>query len=213
MRITILAVGTHGDVRPFLALSRELQARGHAVTITTGRNFEGLIRGHGIGFAPMTADYEKLMRNSPEMVEAGMSLVKGTRLMRSLLLDMAQHWAEEGMAACQDAELIVGQGSGTVLALSLAEALNVPSVQVQFQPVTPCGDIPPVMLPPSPFRLPGFINKGLYHGLRITIWQLFEDAINDVVRKDLGLPPLTYSDVYRNQAPERRRILYAYSEQ
>ncbi|MCF4166146.1 glycosyltransferase [Zavarzinia compransoris] len=212
MRITILAVGTQGDVRPFIALSRELQARGHEITITTGRNFEDLIRGHGIGFSPMTADYEKLMRNSPELVERGMNLVQGTRIMRGLLHDMAQHWAEEGRAACEGAELIVGQGSGTVLAMSLAEAFGVPSVQVQFQPVTPCSDIPPVMLPQSPFRLPGFINRGLYHGLRITIWQLFKEAINDVVRKDLGLPPVTYSDVYRNLSPERRRVLYAYSE-
>ncbi|TDP47224.1 glycosyltransferase [Zavarzinia compransoris] len=213
MRITILAVGTHGDVRPFIALSHGLQARGHEVTITTGRNFEGLIRGAGIGFSPMTADYEKLMRNSPEMVEAGNNLFKGTKLMRRLLMDMASHWAEEGRAACKDTDLIIGQGSGTVLALSLAEALKVPSVQVQFQPITPCRDIPPVMLPPMPFRLPGFLNMGLYQGLRFTIWQLFKDAINDVVRKDLGLKPVTYSELYFDDNPDRRRVLYAYSEQ
>lgn len=213
MRITILAVGTHGDVRPFIALSHGLQARGHEVTISTGKNFEGLIRDAGIGFSPMTADYEKLMRNSPEMVEAGNNLVKGTRLMRGLLMEMASHWAEEGLAACAGADLIIGQGSGTVLALSLGEALKVPTMQVQFQPITPCRDIPPVMLPQSRFRLPGFVNMGLYHTLRFAIWQLFKDAINDVVRKDLGLRPVTYSELYFDDNPDRRRVLYAYSEQ
>ena len=34
MRITMLSVGSTGDVRPYVLLGRELQARGHRVTIS-----------------------------------------------------------------------------------------------------------------------------------------------------------------------------------
>lgn len=42
LRITILAVGSRGDVQPYCALALGLQRAGHRVRVATHYNFEGL---------------------------------------------------------------------------------------------------------------------------------------------------------------------------
>ncbi|MCW0182171.1 MAG: glycosyltransferase [Zavarzinia sp.] len=213
MRITVFAVGTMGDIRPFLALSHGLRKKGHQVTLAASHNFEDLIRRFGVGYSPLTADYEELMRAAPEMIENGMNVVKVGRIMRGKLGAMASHWAEEGKAAAEGAELLIGQGPATILVASLSDALGISCVQAQLQPMTPCRDITPMMLPPTRFKIPGPINLFLYHALRMMTWQMFAPAINDILRKDLGLKPYTWRGPYYGGPVERKRVLYAYSEQ
>ena len=43
MQITILTVGSHGDVQPYVALGRGLQAAGYSVTIVTSARFAAFI--------------------------------------------------------------------------------------------------------------------------------------------------------------------------
>ncbi|MFA5120108.1 glycosyltransferase [Zavarzinia sp.] len=211
MRITIFAVGTMGDIRPFLALAHGLQAKGHVVTLATSQNFEGLITRFGVKYAPLTADYETLMHKAPEMIENGMNVVKVGRIMRGHLSEMASNWGREGRAAAEGAELLIGQGPATILVASLSDATGIPCVQAQLQPMTPCRDIQPMMLPPSRIPLPGFLNLGLYHALRFFTWQMFAPAINEMLRKDLGLKPYNWLGPYYGGPRSRRRVLYAYS--
>lgn len=65
MRIAILTLGTRGDVQPYAVLGRSLKQRGHSVILSTGKNFEGLVKSFGIDFAPVDADFQALL-NSPE---------------------------------------------------------------------------------------------------------------------------------------------------
>jgi len=50
--IVITTAGTSGDVIPFIALSRELIARGHEVTLMTSADHEPLSHAHGVRFLP-----------------------------------------------------------------------------------------------------------------------------------------------------------------
>lgn len=212
MRVTIFCVGTRGDIQPFIALGLGLQRHGHAVTISTSRNFEAAITGFGLGFAPLTADYDRLMRRAPDMIENGMNVFKGGRIMARHLAEMASHWAVEGRNAATGADLLIGQGPGTVLAGSLSEALGIPVVQAQLQPMTPCSDIQPMVLPPIPFRIPGPVNLGLYHALRWFMWTLVRGPVNAHLRRDLGLEPYSRLGPLHGRPATHRRVLYAYSE-
>lgn len=150
MRVAIFCVGTRGDVQPFIGLGQALTRRGHAVTIATSDNFRADIERFGLGYAPLTADYDVLMRRAPEMIENGMNVLNGARIMIRHLAGMMESWVPEGLAAARGADLLIGQGPATVLAGSLAEALGIPMIQAQLQPMTPCRDIPPMVLPPLP---------------------------------------------------------------
>jgi len=65
MKITLLTLGTRGDVQPLAALGEALLARGHEVALCTARNFEGLVAEYNVNFIPIEADYEAIL-NSKE---------------------------------------------------------------------------------------------------------------------------------------------------
>jgi len=56
MNITILTVGSQGDVQPFVALGVGLKEAGHEVNIATGKGFEGFVAEHGLRHAALNVD-------------------------------------------------------------------------------------------------------------------------------------------------------------
>ncbi len=50
MKALILSVGTRGDVQPFVALGKGLQAAGHKVTVCTCERFQSFITDHGLDY-------------------------------------------------------------------------------------------------------------------------------------------------------------------
>lgn len=65
MKIAILTLGTQGDVQPFAILGEALMKRGHQVTLSTAKNFSGLVESYGIDFLPVEADFYAFL-NSDE---------------------------------------------------------------------------------------------------------------------------------------------------
>lgn len=48
MKIFLSAMGTHGDIQPFVALGRGLLAAGHEVALCTAEGFRPFIEEHGV---------------------------------------------------------------------------------------------------------------------------------------------------------------------
>jgi|GEM_PF-5614283 len=63
MRITMICIGSTGDVRPYLVLGRELKRRGHEVSICAFATFESAVRAEGLGFRPVSGDVKTFMAN------------------------------------------------------------------------------------------------------------------------------------------------------
>lgn len=72
MKISILTMGTRGDVQPYAVLGQALQQRGHDVTLSTAKNFETFVRAYGIGFKPVEADFQAILDS-----EEGKKMMKG----------------------------------------------------------------------------------------------------------------------------------------
>jgi Glycosyltransferase family 28 N-terminal domain len=53
MHVTMLTVGSRGDVQPFVAFGVGLQDAGHRVRICTHPRFRALVEGQGLEFAPL----------------------------------------------------------------------------------------------------------------------------------------------------------------
>lgn len=64
MKIAILTVGTRGDVQPLAALGKALVKNGHAVTLSTAKNFRKLVEEHGLNFCPIDIDYEEVLNSA-----------------------------------------------------------------------------------------------------------------------------------------------------
>jgi sterol 3beta-glucosyltransferase len=63
MRIAIIAMGTRGDVQPYIALGKGLLAAGHFVRLITHENFQTLVTAHGLDFFPVQGNVQ-IFRNS-----------------------------------------------------------------------------------------------------------------------------------------------------
>jgi sterol 3beta-glucosyltransferase len=72
MKISILTLGTLGDVQPYAVLGQALKQIGHQVTLSTAKNFEQLVKSYDIDFVPVEADFQELI-NSDE----GKKMMKG----------------------------------------------------------------------------------------------------------------------------------------
>ncbi|HNT75391.1 MAG TPA: glycosyltransferase [Anaerolineae bacterium] len=53
MRLTLLAIGSRGDVQPLVALGVGLQRHGHHVRVVAGDEFDGLVADAGLEFTPL----------------------------------------------------------------------------------------------------------------------------------------------------------------
>ncbi|APP79094.1 glycosyltransferase [Xanthomonas hortorum] len=204
--VLIATLGTHGDVRPIIALGRGLQERGYPVRVLTSANFESLIRANGLEFFPLSGDHQKLLQGHPNVAEmrGGWRGIWGT--LRAQLMDWARDWAEQGRAACADAGLILGVGSASLLAHSLGQAYGLPVVFTQLQPLNASRHVPLMVMPTV--RLPGLVSVALHHAVRFAAWQLMRPALNGIVRPALGLPAYPWSGPDRSA----QRVVYGYSE-
>ncbi|CAM9118290.1 unnamed protein product [Chrysoparadoxa australica] len=82
MAIVMLVVGTHGDVQPFAALGKKLQAYGHRVRLATHAMYRGLVQSSGLEFYPLGGD--------PKLLSSFMVKTRG-RLLPDLLNHEERH--------------------------------------------------------------------------------------------------------------------------
>src|ERR1700750_1982894 len=63
MHFLLSALGSAGDVHPFIAIGQALHSRGHAVRIIAMAPFEARVVRAGIAFTPLgtEADYQRLL--------------------------------------------------------------------------------------------------------------------------------------------------------
>ena len=63
MHLTIITIGTRGDVLPYIALGLGLQRAGYRVRIAAQGIYAGLIESHGFEFAPVAGDPRATMES------------------------------------------------------------------------------------------------------------------------------------------------------
>jgi sterol 3beta-glucosyltransferase len=108
MRIAIIAMGSRGDVQPYLALGKGLKSAGHFVRLITHENFEQLVKSHGLEFCPVKGNVQEVM----ELPELRKLLEQGNFLAinaytAKIVQDISIDWARDGIVACQGIDLIV----------------------------------------------------------------------------------------------------------
>ncbi|MBN1438069.1 MAG: glycosyltransferase [Anaerolineales bacterium] len=126
MKITIAAVGSRGDVQPFIALGSGLQKAGFEVFLSAPKIFSGLIAAYGLHHIPISVNPQQIMEH-PSMQAAAKSN-NPVRLMRSMFregLPLIRTFLEEVCSNCRgsDAVVLTAVPNG---ALDAAQKMNVP---------------------------------------------------------------------------------------
>jgi len=130
MRITMICIGSTGDVRPYIVLGRELKARGHEITICAFHNFESAVLKEGLRFKPINGDVKALMANLMD----GSTGVSFLKQVRDSLVDIIDPFLADLDAACEGAEAIIGTYLGQIFQ-SLAEVRRIPYIQTHYFPM------------------------------------------------------------------------------
>jgi UDP:flavonoid glycosyltransferase YjiC (YdhE family) len=190
MNITLISLGSRGDVQPYVALGLGLRRAGHMVRIASHEAFRALVTGAGLEFAPMRGDVQELV-NSPEMraALAGGNMLAINRVSARATQQGALLWAEDGLVAARDADLLVAGIGGMNVAQALSEKLRVPLVEAHVAPFHPTRAFPGVIFPPATARLGGWANRLSHVLTRQVMWQMFRSADSRARREVLGLSP------------------------
>ncbi|MBN1963772.1 MAG: glycosyltransferase family 1 protein [Anaerolineae bacterium] len=210
MRITITTVGTRGDVQPFVALGKGLQAAGHDVLLCTHRIFADFVAAHGLELYPIEMDPREMLVDQ-NVAEFGNDL----RRQMAWFREHYGHW----MAVAFEMTLAVTEQTDFLLtaalnpaAYSVAQYRKLPVLTASLQPTIPTRAFHSFMSPPPPAWLP---CKGLYNYASTKLSnQMFFGVTRPLVNRQradqLGLPPLGwryYWQIDTGPTP----LLYGYS--
>ena len=146
MRITILALGSMGDVTPCAALGGGLARAGHAVRLASFENFAGLAQRNQLAFTRVSGDAQA-------MVQAA-----GPNLARILFqfFNLARQYSRDFSAPeLLETDLILNQLPGGLFGWDLAEKAGVPMLALAYLPLQAC------CLPDDGIPAPVFPRAGL----------------------------------------------------
>lgn len=210
MQITILAVGSRGDVQPAIALGVGLHRAGYRVRIGSYAQFADLVVSHGLAFTPIAGDIQALLQS--EEGRAVLASRNPLRLLRMIHVHARasadQTW-EDILAACAGADALVSLGMFYYAADAVATSQGLPHVTAQLQPFLPTGAFPAPLLPAPPLRTPA-INRASHHLSELLYWQGLRSLVNRV-RQASGLAPLPWHPTLAPAVRDGMPALYAYS--
>jgi sterol 3beta-glucosyltransferase len=212
MQILAIALGSQGDVQPYVALGGALQAAGHPVRVMTHLNFEGLVKGQGLEFFPVKGNVQEIIA-SPEMrklLEQG-NFLKINAYTAKLAQEAAIDWAEAGLRACEGIDLILVGVGGLNVAVALAEKQQIPILPAFLFPFTPTRAFPGILLPSSFPKLGGTFNWISHFLVQQALWQGFRKADRLSRSKVLNIPPASFWGPYKSPILKRYPTIYGFS--
>ena len=215
MRISIVTIGTRGDVQPYLALARGLLQAGHQVTLNTHVTFRAFVEAYGVAFAPLAGDIRAILQGKAgRQLMAETNPVRAIHRLRQLAMPMIHQVTADILAATQGCDLILGSTLGYLNAVTAAEVHRVPLVLAALQPFTPTDAFPIPLFPAWPAQQPlaGTFHRLSYHATYRVLQLLMAGMGNQARRALTGLPPLRYTDVFGDLLHARRPAIYGFSE-
>ena len=190
MHFLFSALGSAGDVHPFVGIGSLLRARGHRVTIMTNPRFEELVGRMGLEFEPIgtAVEFEAVVRN-PDLWHP----TRGFATVAEFGITAAMRWTYEVIAGHYVAgKTVVGGHSLDFGARIAHDKLGIPLATIHLAPaVLRSETLPPVLTP----WLTGQWSPGWW--VRLEYWladflvvdRLLSDPVN-AFRAELGLPPV-----------------------
>jgi sterol 3beta-glucosyltransferase len=212
MRITIIAMGSRGDIQPYIALGKGLKAAGHFVRLMSHENFGRLVSSYGLDFWPVAGDVQALLE-TPEMrvlVEKGdlFAINKHTaKAAERAAIDSAR----EGWEAGRGMDLLIGGIGGVFIGTALAEKLGIPFLQAYLLPFTPTAAFPAVIFPQSLSRLGGMFNRLSHQLFRQIMWQGGRNSNNLARQTILNLPSAPFFGPFNSASLQHTPVLYGFS--
>lgn len=151
MHVTILALGSRGDIQPYAILGNGLKSAGHEVRFITFESFASLVAENKLDFHPIQGNAQTLVTNG------GADMFGLVRSFGSLAEGYARDLSAPHLG---ETDLIINQLPAGLYGFDLAEKYGVPMVMVSVIPLARTKMFPLVGFPK--LRIPGY-NKATYY--------------------------------------------------
>jgi len=209
VRVAVLAIGSRGDVEPFLALSTGLRRRGHTVVVATHAEFAAMVTGAGVDFAELGGNPREAL-SSPQgqrMLTTRNPLLLPSR-MGALVGPALDAALPAALAACAGADVVLF-ATLAQFGLTVADQMGIPAVAAHLQPATPTAAMPAAGLP-SVRPPPAALNKATWRLSEALTWRAFRPTLNRQ-RSRAGLAGLPRRPWSRWPRDHRPPVLYGFS--
>ena len=215
MRVRIITTGSHGDVRPYVALGAGLSAAGHDVRVVAHPAFESLVRDRGLDFAPIAGDPRDLVRTDNlqlrRLQDRGHNVLQWWRTFNEVDAPLLRQRLADCWEACQDAQVVVTSMLPYLCGYAIATKLQVPLIRAFYFPVSPTRAFPVEVLPRWASLGPGF-NLWTYQAQRQLLWQVARPWVARACRDVLNINALPRREPFGDLDRAQQLLLYGYSE-
>jgi UDP:flavonoid glycosyltransferase YjiC (YdhE family) len=191
MRALLATFGSLGDLHPYIAVGRALQARGHQARIAAAPDYQGAIEAAGLEFAPMRPRMDALGPPA-EVARRLFDPVRGTqRLLRDYVMPHLRHAHADLTRAATDADVLVSHPLTYTLPI-VAWQQSKPWLSSVLSPMSFLSrHDPPVVAGFDVLRLAHRLGPAVYDfvfGLSRRAVRQWEAPLHDY-RRELGLSP------------------------
>lgn len=198
MHVTLLALGSRGDVQPYAALGAGLLTAGHRVRFVTFESFADLVAEHDLALHAIRGDARALVAG------AGADTLALVRSFGAL----AEGYARDLSAPILgETDVIVNQLPGGLYGYDLAEKYGVPMVLASVIPLARTSAFPLMGFPRIP--VPGYHRATYILGEQL-VWQMFRGVTNRW-RRRLGLRPSPLTGHFSSFGTSRHPIVNGFS--
>lgn len=193
MKITIFAAGSRGDIQPCLVLGQGLQQAGYHVSLAAPADFADFVQQNGVDFYPLRGDVQKIMASDTGrkfMETGGGNPISSILAVRKMIRPVVMEMAEDAFAACRNVEAMICLGVFSAFGQSIADALDIPLINVEPTPLLPTAAFP---APSWPIQRSWGGPHNYFSGLAMlgVVWLWYRPFVDEFRRK-LGLSPCSF---------------------
>lgn len=211
MRFVVLAIGTRGDVQPYLALSRALQDSGHEVRLAAAEIFKDLAEEHQVDFFGLKIEPKQVMES-----EIAKFFINSDRNPLGFLI-LYKKFADSIMGKMHKDFLQLVQKSDAliyspfaVIGHFVAQKLGIPRFASALQPLSRTQEFPNILLP-GWLKLGGRFNYSSHMVAEQMLWQPIRHTINEFISRELKMTPIPMAGPFEHLYEEQTPGLYGFS--
>lgn len=211
MRVTILSIGSRGDLQPFIALAMALEKKGHEVVIATHCIFEDLVRSYGLQFFRISGNTREALDSEAgrASVSSGSNTFRSWRNFVKLISPIIYEMGVDCYNASQDSDAIIYSPLGFYWGPHVSEKLQIPSIGVYLSPIHSTAEFPSYLIVTAK-DLGSVVNRFSWSLSHYFSWLPFRSNINRFRTEFLNLPPISKLN-YNGYLKMQDLILYGIS--
>lgn len=207
MHVTILAVGSTGDIQPYLALAVGLKNEGYTVRFVANSNFADFVTSYGVEFFPIQVDSFKISQSPQAQAwyESGSMLTLLLNTQR-VLRPLIHRFLVDILEACQQTDLIIYHSFALPFVYFIGKELGIPCIPASIDPL-PTRAHPALALNVNWSRSKAF-NLFTHQLVDYFGWRVFLPVLRESWQGKVNISEV---NPYRQLYKEQRLVLCAYS--